>query len=278
MISIPISNLRQFALQVFERFSVADCSQRAAGLAFTSLLTFVPLMAAGFAVFTFFPAYHHLAERLQMLIFEHLITESAQVAQQYLLAFINHAAQLSWIELGSLWMSSVLMLFSIERALNAIWGVSGCRYRISTFLLYWTALLLLPIVGVIGLAMNSTIVSSTLFNPASQLHDVVMLYAHLLPYAIGVVCLSFLYYAMPNCKVPVLSAVAGACISTLLFPLAGQLFSIYFRLAPSYQLLYGTLSIIPIFLLWVYLCWSIVLLGAVIGCVLARPTLFGARS
>lgn len=259
------NHLKQFLLSIYNGFLETDCSQRAAGLAFTSLLTIVPLMAAGFAVFTYFPAYHHFAERLQVLIFQHLIADSARVAQTYLLGFINHAAQLSWVELISLWTSSVLMLFSIERTLNAIWGVAGHRHRISTFLIYWFTLLILPVIGVVGLVMNTAIMSSTLFSVSSKYHDFIHLYAHLLPHLLGVLTLSFLYSAMPNCRVSYSAALGGAYISALLFPVVGQIFSIYFSLAPSYQLLYGALSIIPIFLLWIYLCWAIILFGAVIS-------------
>ncbi|HEV2614771.1 MAG TPA: YihY family inner membrane protein [Gammaproteobacteria bacterium] len=250
MIFLKFINFINFIKNLFRRFYYEDnCASRAASLAYTSLLSLVPLAAVSLSIFSFFPSYQHYAVRIQDFIFSNFIPSSGSLIKNYIQTFVGHTTNLSII--GSLFLiiTAVLMIFNMEIAFNAIWNVQQHRKRIYGFLLYWIVLLLSPI-----------LLSAIL---------IIMPYLHMisssLPMLASVIIFSFFYIAIPNCHVPFKNGIIAGFIAAGLFELAKKGFALYLFYFPTYNLYYGAVAIVPIFLTWLYIVWLIILFGAEIS-------------
>jgi len=246
-----------FIKQLLYRFYyINNCAGRAASLAYTSLLSLVPLAAVSLSIFSFFPSYNHYSIRIQNFIFSNFIPSSGNTIQNYIQTFVGHTTNLSII--GSLFLiiTAVLMIFNMENAFNTIWAVPQNRKKIYGFILYWIMILLSPI-----------LLSMIL---------ILMPYLHLissfLPLLASVIIFSFLYISIPNCHVPVRYGLLAGLIAAILFELAKKIFVLYLFYFPSYNLYYGALAIIPIFLTWLYIVWLIILFGAEISYALSHSS------
>ncbi|MDX2164806.1 MAG: YihY family inner membrane protein [Gammaproteobacteria bacterium] len=253
----------RFITNLFSRFYYENnCLSRAASLAYTSLLSLVPLAAVSLSIFTFFPTYRHLSIRIQDFIFSNFIPSSGKVIQDYFQIFVGHTTNVSII--GSLFLiiTAVLMIFNMEVAFNSIWKVQQSRKKIYGFLLYWAVLFISPV-----------LLSAIL---------IIMPYLHLissfLPLLASVLIFSFLYITLPNCHVPLLSGIVGGTFAAILFEFAKKGFALYLFYFPTYNLYYGAVAIIPIFLTWLYIVWLIILFGAELCYALTHITAFTRRS
>lgn len=245
-----------FIKHLFERFIENNNAGRAASLAYTSLLSLVPLATVSLSIFSFFPTYRHYSIRIQDFIFSNFIPSSGNTIKNYIQTFVGHTTNLSII--GSLFLiiTAVLMIFNMEIAFNTIWRVQQHRKRIYGFLLYWAVLLLSPI-----------LLSAIL---------IIMPYLHLissfLPFISSIIIFTFFYQTIPNCHVPFKNSLIAGVIAALLFEGAKIGFALYLYYFPSYNLYYGALAIIPIFLTWLYIVWVIILFGAEISYALTHSS------
>lgn len=261
-----INDIGKLMKIVGKKFNNEGYFGQAASLSYTTLFSLVPLLAVSFAVFAAFPVFKDVSAKIQQLIFENFVATSAQSIHDYLISFISQTAHLSVIGMVFLLVTAVLLVFSMESTFNAIWKVTKRRHGVAAFLLYWGIITLIPIV----IAMVVMVTSSVMAFPLLEVSLVKGTVLTLLPYVTIFVAFFLLYYALPNCHVPVLSAALGGIIATLFFEIAKYGFSIYVTTFANYKLIYGALAIIPIFLLWLYIVWLIILFGAVVGCVVAK--------
>jgi membrane protein len=265
----PIKHWLKVFRSIARRFVTVGCWHRAAALTFTSLLSIVPLMTVSFAILMAFPEFKATGSRLQDFIFSHFVVASGEIIQQYLQSFVAKASQLSTLGILFLIITAVAMMFTMEETFNAIWRVKERRQWLASLLLYWTILTLSPILIGIGFTVSSYLISLPFMTSASHLFGFTNQLLALTPFFLSVIAFTLIYIAVPNCSVPLRYGLIAAIIAALLFELAKSIFALYVALFPSYELLYGALAAIPIFFLWVYLCWLITLLGAVMSEVLA---------
>lgn len=252
---------------VWNQFYQDGCLNKAASLAYTSLLCLVPLLTVSFSVFSAFPVFKSLSAKVQQLILENLVATAAQTIQQYLQIFINQTAKLPVIGMIALLVAAVLLVISMEQAFNSIWRISKHRHGVIAFLLYWAVITLMPIVLAAVIVIIGYI--SALPWPTSlQLTFITKMLALCSPYIALFLVFTLLYIALPNCKVPTKSAVIAALVVTLLFELMRDIFTWFIINVASYQLIYGALAIIPIFLVWLYISWVVILFGVVISHIL----------
>lgn len=259
------SQVEEFVRQVVTQFCIDNCPLRAAALAFTSLLSIVPLLTVSFTVMTAFPIFRQLGLQFQNFIFENFVAASAQVVQANVQKFVGQAMNLSATGMVFLVVTAVLMVFNMEQAFNTIWRVRRSRSGITAFMLYWGLLTLIPIFLGVGFAISSYVFSLPLIEGTTQTLGLKKPFLTLSPYLLTFVAFTVLYITLPNCKVSVRHAMIGGFVATLLFELAKYAFGLYVLHFPTYELLYGTLAAIPIFLLWVYLSWLIILFGAIVA-------------
>jgi membrane protein len=247
---------------IIYRFFADDCMYRASALTFTTLLALAPLMAVSFAILAAFPVYSEFAEPLQTFIFSNFVPATGEIIQYYLTQFATQASRLSWVGIGALLVTSVMVMFTIERALNVIWRVPVRRKGVGTFLLYWGILSLTPLLMGVGFATTSYVVSLSWFGGGIEFGWLKTLLTTSMPFLLSWLTFTLLFIAVPNCKVKIWHGLVGALVTALLFEIAKWGFSFYWLQFNNYQLLYGAFAAIPLFFLWVYWVWLMVLVGA----------------
>ncbi|HYD29456.1 MAG TPA: YihY family inner membrane protein [Azospirillaceae bacterium] len=252
------------------RFYNDNCFQTAASLTYTALLALVPLMTIGFAIFSAFPAFGTLRERAQQLIFKNLVPTVGDAILEYLGRFMANAGQLTAFGIIGLAVSAVLLLSTIEGSFSAIWRVHEPRSLITRFLSFWAILTLAPMLFGASLSLSSSLLTYMhlahldLERLTSPLAGV----AVLMPGILEFFGFALLYLIIPNRMVRWQDAAVGGLVAALLLEVSKAGFGWYLTSFPAYQTIYGALSTVPIFLLWLYIAWSTVLVGAEVAAAL----------
>lgn len=263
-----LKNLWKILRSIGIRFVKERFTYSASALTVTTLLAIVPLMAVVFSIFSFFPAFQHIGDQVQQFVFQNFIPASGKIIQQYLLIFISQATRLPTTGIIILTVTAVMMMLTIEHALNDVWKVERQQYTFLSMLRYWAVLSLVPILIALSLMVTSYIISLPILAVSKMTLEMHQFLYGALPFLITVFILTLLYTVVPDRKVPIECGFAGAFIATILFELAKKGFVLYLTHFPTYQLIYGALASIPIFIVWIYLSWVIVLFGALISNVL----------
>lgn len=254
-----------FIASIIRRFFDDGCPSRAAALAYTTLLSLVPLMTVIFSLLSAFPMFHGLGDKVQTFIFSNFVADSAHTVQQHLENFVQQTTRLSAPGFSFLLVTAVLLMFTMEQAFNAVWHVKKRRQLVSAFILYWGVLTLTPILLGVGFAMSSYLDYLPFFSGATEIVGLKQILLNYLPYLLTFTAFTIFYAAIPNCTVPLLGALIGSIVATILFELAKFSFGLYMIHFPTYHLLYGALATIPIFLIWIYMSWLIILFGAMVS-------------
>ncbi|WP_300088700.1 YihY family inner membrane protein [uncultured Nitrosomonas sp.] len=257
--------LRSIAMTLWERLRKAQLVLTAGSLTFTTLLALVPLFALVLSAFTTFPAFAHLEAELRQWLVENLIPDSiAGQVMRHLTQFAGKARELGILGLAGLMAVAVFLMLTIDRTLNRIWHASRKRPLGQRILMNLAAITLGPLVLGISLATTSYLVTASRGwmpdLPGSI--DFALASIHFFLMTTGI---TLLYHFVPNIPVRWLHALAGAVFAALFLSLARHGLGWYLAIMPDYSIIYGTFATLPIFLLWIYVAWLIVLLGAVIA-------------
>lgn len=249
--------MRLLAAHVWRHFQQDRCFEEAASLGYTSLLSIVPLLAVVFGVAAAFPVFEQWSADLQAFIFKNMVPTSGEQVQEYLTGFLASVSRLTLPGMVFLILTALLLMMRIEKSFNLIWRVPVSRGLLNKVVMYWAVLTL----GPLALGAATALSAQPLFElmgmaggGANSLRTVGIFTFTWLAF-----CLMFLL--VPNCKVPIPYAAAGALVSTILFSLAKTGFVVFVSRA-SFNVIYGALATIPIFLFWLYLVWTVILLGA----------------
>lgn len=251
---------------IFSEFYHDGCLNSAAALAYTTLLTLVPLLTFIVLIVTAVPFFSTVNFHVQQFLIENFVPTSAQAIEQYLEQLIKHAIKLSYFGFALLVIVSGLLIISMEKTFNNIWKVKKHRHGIYALFLYTLVIILISALIGIGLAATSYLMSLRFWG--APVFDKTILIVT--PYVATFLAFAFLFSALPNCKVPNKAALLGAFIATLMFEFAKYGFAVYITRFTNYSLIYGTFAVIPIFLAWVYISWVIVLFGVVVSHVIAE--------
>ncbi len=267
--------LREFATRRFDREQVLTflrftwkrfledrCLQTGGALAFTSLFALVPLTAAVLGMIAAFPAFAGWKDQLTAFVFENFVPATGDVVQGYVTEFAANASRATAVGVIVLIVSAISLMMSIEDAFNRIWRVATSRSAVSRFLMYWAALSLGPLLVITALAISSYLVALPFIDAAAAQFSLKARVLSMLPFLIVWSALVVAYLVIPNRNVRLRDALIGGFIAALLFDFAKRGFAWYATGVASYEQVYGTLSIVPIFIFWIYLSWVIVLLGA----------------
>jgi membrane protein len=253
--------------KMVQLFLVNDCLASAGALTYTTLFAVVPLMTVTYAFFSILPEYAQMFEEVQAYIFQNFVPGGSNIVQEKLAEFAGRARGLTAMGFCFLFVTAFLMLISIEKRFNAIWNVAQPRSGLSRFLVYWGVLSMGPLCIVAGLLSSLYLLSLPLVSDfyVSGLRETVLGY---LPVFLSVGGFTLLFYAVPNCRVSLLNAIGGGVATMLIFQGAFTGFASASRWF-SYDVVYGTFAALPIFLVWMYLVWLIILVGAIFVRVLA---------
>ncbi len=237
----------------------------AAELTYTTLFAVVPMMTVTFTMLSVVPAFQGVGNQIQEYIFHNFIPSTGEVIQSYLTTFSTQARQLTWVGVGLLMLTSVMMLLTIENTFNTIWRIDQPRRGVSRLLLYWAVLTMGPLVLGAGFASTTYIASLSLLSGPHALLSAGWLF-QFVPLLLNVAAFTLIYAAVPNTRVPVIHALIGGLAAAALLEVARRGFSLYVVVFPSYELIYGAFAAVPLFLLWIYLSWIIVLFCAELVC------------
>jgi membrane protein len=245
---------------VRRRFQEDDCPRNAAALTYMSLFAVVPLMTVVIAMLSAVPAFAGATNELQDFVFSRFMPATGQEIQSYLLSFSMQARKLTGIGVAFLVVTALTMLTNIEKVFNTIWRTRGHRRGLSSFLRYWAILSLGPLCMGLALAISTYLASLHWFAQV-DIFGVRKLVLSAAPLVLSSVAFTLLFAAMPNSRVPLMHAGIGGAVCGICFEIAKNVFALVMANA-SYQLIYGTFAAIPLFLLWVYISWLIVLASA----------------
>lgn len=258
-------DLKAFWGHLFNHFQSHHCLDSAAALTLATLFALVPTLAVLYSILAMMPSLQGVGETIQTWAFQHLVPSTGTEVKDYLLDFAEQAKRLTSVGVAMLFVTAIGMLRRIEKVFNRIWCVQKPREQMLSFLRYWALLSLGPILLGLGLAVTSYVASLKLFADTLKMFAVQKWGLSLLPFITSWLSFALLNWVVPNRKVPLKAAGVGGFISALGFEGAKRLFAIFVSHFPSYQLVYGAFAFFPLFIIWIYLSWVIVLMGAVVA-------------
>ncbi|WP_269914538.1 YihY family inner membrane protein [Acinetobacter sp. HY1485] len=252
----------QFIIFVIGRFEEDRCRDKAASLTYTTLFAVVPMLTVFLVIVSSIKALEPARQQMQHLIYSNFLPKSSIAFDKTLNSFAENSSNLTAIGVIFLFITSVMMLNSIEDVFNRIWRITDRRNGIVGFMRYWTIISLGPILLGGAFALSSTVASMNVLsnNFAGYELDGTM-FLGVLSYALTVLGFFFLYWTIPNRTIPLRSALIAGAFSGTIFQLLKTVFGYLMSNFTSYELVYGAFAAVPIFLLWIYLSWNIVLLG-----------------
>lgn len=253
-----LKHIQTFLVMLWSRINHDRLTSSSAELAYTTILALVPLITVVFSLLSAFPMFNEVSQSLKQLIYSNLVPTASDTIQNYLEQFIANTKKMTFIGIIGLIVTSLLLINSINNALNRIWQTKRKRSFMYNLTMYWTILTLGPILVGSSVAVSSYIFSlKWLSNAASG--DLLL---STLPFIISVVGFWLLYSIIPTESIPFKEAAIGALVAAILFEIGKRAFALYVTSFPTYQLIYGVVSSIPIMLVWIYCSWCIVLFGA----------------
>jgi membrane protein len=256
---------RQMLRTLWHRFREVRLGMTASSLTFTTVLALVPLFTLGLAIFTAFPIFAQVQEQLQRWLIESLVPES--ISRQVLgslTQFSRKASRLGLVGLIAVVATSLALLVTIDRTLGQIWRVSRQRPWAQRVLIYWAGMTLGPLLLGGSLAISSYLFTGYLSGLGDWLPVSVRNLLDLVEFCLLVACVTGLYYYLPNTRVDWRHALTGGVVVAVGLELAKKVLALYLAQMPTYSAIYGAFSAVPILLVWIYVAWVVVLLGAVV--------------
>lgn len=252
----------QFLLFTINRFEHDRCRDKAASLTYTTLFAVVPMLTVFLVIISSIKALEPARQQVQHLIYTNLLPKSSIAFDQAFNSFTDKSSNLTVIGILFLFITSVMMLTSVEEAFNRIWRVKQQRGGIIGFMRYWTIISLGPILLGSAFVISSTVASLNILSNnfvGYQIDGTVFL--GFLSYILIILGFFIIYWTIPNRSVPMKAAAIAGILSGSIFQLLKSFFGFMMANFTSYELVYGAFAAVPIFLLWIYLSWNIVLLG-----------------
>jgi len=254
----------QFTKQTVRHFISHECLKSAAALSFTTILSIVPIIAL-----LFFSANQLVSDpENQIAIQNKLLTffspNAGEALQTKLLMLAQQASKLRTLGLVILLITALLALNTVDETINRVWNIKRCKRTLFKLFLYFLVLMALPVLVAVSLSVSTYFLSITsLDNTIGKgVWDLVLV--NLSPMFVTWLAFIIIYKWVPNTSVKFKYAVISGFISAILFEWAKSLFLAYIHYFPSYDLIYGAFSVLPLFCIWIYISWTIILIGAVL--------------
>jgi len=253
------------------------CLQVAGSLTFTTLLALVPLITIAVTVFSAFPVFSGFSIAIRQFFVANLVPTSAgKVITIYMQQFADNAGKLTAWGIVILGISSVMTMLTIDRTFNTIWRVRRPRSLISRLLIYWAVLTIGPLLIGASLSVTSWLLSLSMgLVRDTEGAQVVLL--KIVPLFLTCAALAFLYRTVPHRRVDTRDAIAGGTLAGIAFEGMKAAFGVYIKSVPTYKLVYGAFASFPIFLLWIYISWLVIIIGAEVTAALPYLRTGGVR-
>lgn len=258
-----------FLRRLVSRLTGVDLNRTAASLAFTTLLGLVPLFTVAFAYVSRFPLFDRFQGALEGFLVRSFLPSSGLAVRHYLNEFVTKSTELKGVSIVFVVITAVLLVAQVDSEINTIWGARAPRSlarRVFVYVLGFTAgpVLIGAAVYFTNWALEQSVAATSLGSEALGLlrQPVALL--------VDWVAFTLIYAFIPARRVPFRLALVGGLVAALAFEVAKRGFTFYFTHVQTYQIVYGALAALPLFLVWIYLSWVIVLVGAAITATLAE--------
>ena len=260
--------LAELACRCARQFIKNRCLIAASALSYTTIVSLVPLVAIALAIFSSFPFLNDARDRFLTVLLANFAPDVGEQAASWFQAVATSAAQTTAIGAGALVVTAILLLLTIEDHLQEIWEIQASRHWRQRVLAYWMVLTLGPMLIGIGFSLPAYLGGVAQHLGAGMvLADIgrspwLVWFDRSLSFTLETVAFTMLFGLIPNCHVYFRDSLAGALLASTLMGILKFLFSMFVSRFSSYGTVYGALAGIPIFLLWMYIFWAVVLLGA----------------
>jgi membrane protein len=262
--------LRKFLFHVLLRFRDDGCLAAAGALSYTTLVSMVPLVVISLAVLSAFPIFDTLRSQLLGFVFDAFVPSIGGTVEQYISSFAASAGRTTAVGLVLLAFTSITLLATIEDRLDSIWRVYVPRRWVTRVTVYWTVLTLGPLLFGLAFSLSGDLSTVSQMLGLSEesapaigrgLHSLTLI----VPLILETLGLMLFFCLIPNCPVRWRDGLLGGFVAAALLEICKAGFTIFVGHYSSYEAVYGALAVIPTFLLWMYLSWSVVLFGAEIA-------------
>ncbi|SMN12142.1 Inner membrane protein YihY, formerly thought to be RNase BN [uncultured Candidatus Thioglobus sp.] len=254
-------------LRIFKRFYQREGFDSAAILSFSSLFAIVPALALGLSVFSVSPYFLELQQHLEHFLLTQFLPQNYNIAKDYIQQFVTHAQVLKGFSSVFLLIAVLFLLYEIDKRINLTWHNEYRRHWMRSIISYVLVLFLGPILVGASLFFSSYVVALEFFNKLP-----VTFYAPFITtFVLSSVGLAILYYVTPLKKIQFINALKAGVVAAIGLEIIKYGLFIYIQYFPFYELIYGTLSILMLIMLWIYLAWIIILLGSSFCYCLEKP-------
>lgn len=256
--------------RVIRRLDGVGWTRAAGSLAFTSLLGLVPMLTVAFAFVAQFPLFQEFLGTLENYLLRYTLPETAStLVRTYIVGMAAEAASMKGIGIVFVMITAILVVDLVEAEINAIWRIAKKRPLVRRALMYLIGITAGPVLVGAGIVVIRWVITTSISAAAIDDADVSTI-VQIAAYLISVLGFTLLYVLAPARKVRWLHGFIGGLVAAVAFEIMRVGFAYYVAHSPSYEVLYGALAAVPIFMLWVYVFWLIVLAGAAVTAALAE--------
>lgn len=250
-----------FLPRLWNEFNHDQCPVRASGLAFASLLALVPVSALLLSLFSGFGAFTSIVESIQMFLVRVLVPTRQEEILTYVGRFVENTRRLGVFGLIFFLITSVLLLAAIQKTFDAVWGTTSKKNTVGKFATYVSVLIVGSFLLSIGLNVTGVLSASVIQIVSAESDWFQDVFIKVFPAVFLFAVLFFMIRFLPAGKVATTSALLGAFVGAALWEAARAIFVFWVSYVIRLSVVYGSLAVIPIFLIWLYLAWTIVLLS-----------------
>lgn len=255
-----------YVRSLITHFMEDDCQQKAASLTYTTLLSLVPIITVILVVFSIVPALAEMREQVQNAIYNNLLPTSQASISNYINGFAEKSSNLGLIGVLGVFVTTIMTLVTIEEAFNKIWRVQERFSLLASVLRYWTMITLTPVVLGVAFGASSAISGLSLLNQQVAGYGIDWaIWARIISVVVMTAGFIGMYWFIPRVQVPIKNAVIAGVVVAILFETLKQIFGVVMGNFTSYEAIYGAFAALPVFLLWIYLSWNVILLGVEIS-------------
>jgi len=251
--------------RVVHRFRTEKCAQTASALAFTTVLGLVPMIAGAVALISILPFGSGLGDAVQKFLLANLLPDKAGIViAKYVSQFATKAVRLTWLGALTLGVTAVIQMLTIEHTFNMIWRIRTPRPLIKRIALHIAALLIGPLVFGATLVLITYLVTTSLGLVGDPTDWYASFLVRSLPFLFMVGLFGLLYWGVPNRPIQRSHALFGGVFTAGCMIGIQKLLSLYVKYFSAQAVIYGAFAVVPVFLLWLYLSWMVILIGAYI--------------
>jgi membrane protein len=253
----------RLVIRIVQRFQRERYAQTVAALSFATLLGLVPMIAVAAALLDFVPYGQGIEDAIRKFLLGNLLPQkSGVVVAKYVGLFADRVSRITLVGVMLLTLTALIQMFTIERAFNEIWRVRTHRPMARRAMVHLMAMLLGPLVFGITLATIAFVKTQSL-GWLDEPTWMLLFFNKGVPFAVMTLLFALLYWAVPNKFVARHHALTGGFLAAAGFAGMQYLFAAYVTKFSTYALLYGSFSAVPVFLMWIYLSWLVILIGAI---------------